>query len=303
MDTSFRKRLYRKINRILGIPGQYWLDRKLSKLSKEEQFLLSYKRAFFEEDYKEFDNPLVSVIIPTYNRPELLINQCLKAIFNQTYQNFEVVIVGDCCPPEVAARLSAIDDQRVRFYNFPNRPNYPKNSFCRWLVIGAYARNAAIELAKGSWIAYVDDDDEWTPDHLEVLLKKSYEDDLELCVGHYQRGRPDGTWFTSRTPIVPDGKRPYGSTWILHSGVIYRSYLDCFRYLTDGYRYGCALDYLLTQRMGRAGVRFGHLDQVVVRQPLRPGEKDTTFNSVRRWPSWLNPILIPIFKNIDFGSK
>ncbi len=76
-----------------------------------------------------------------------------------------------------------IDDNRVKFVNLPIRGKYPKQSFDRWMVAGSIPRNKGLELASGYWIAPLDDDDEFTVDHLEILLSFAVEGGFEMVYG------------------------------------------------------------------------------------------------------------------------
>jgi len=99
------------------------------------------------------ENPLVSVIIPTYNR-DYYLRLTLASIANQTYQNFEVFIIDDGSPNDEAQK---------------NCEGFPKVTYIKIPNSGGPAkpRNVAIQKAKGKYIAFVDDDDIWLPTKLE----------------------------------------------------------------------------------------------------------------------------------------
>ncbi|MFC4455908.1 glycosyltransferase family 2 protein [Deinococcus sonorensis] len=103
--------------------------------------------------------PLISVVIPTYRRPDLLMERSLPSALAQTYPNLEVIVVQDGGPdPETEARLSALADPRVRHVILEGNQG------------GATARNAGVQAAGGEWIAFLDDDDAWLPHKLERQL-------------------------------------------------------------------------------------------------------------------------------------
>ncbi|MDY0226075.1 MAG: glycosyltransferase [Desulfomicrobium apsheronum] len=101
-------------------------------------------------------NPLVSVIIPTYNRPDQLVH-AVKSVLEQTYTAFEVIVVNDC-GIDVSKLLKALNDHRVAHIS------HKKNKGL------AATRNTGIRSAKGKYIAYLDDDDEFYPDHIQTLV-------------------------------------------------------------------------------------------------------------------------------------
>ena len=101
------------------------------------------------------NRPLVSIILPTYNRPKLL-SRALWCIDNQTFTDYEVIVVNDAgC---------SIDDVKDKFPQF----RYIEHGFNVGL---SGARNTGIEAARGKYITYQDDDDIWFDDHLQTLVE------------------------------------------------------------------------------------------------------------------------------------
>src|SRR5271169_1867385 len=96
---------------------------------------------------------LVSVIIPTLRRPTLL-TRALASVFRQTWRELEVIVVVDGPDPDTIAILQTIDDPRLRVIINARS------------LTAAGARNAGMDHAKGEWIAFLDDDDEWLPEKL-----------------------------------------------------------------------------------------------------------------------------------------
>jgi hypothetical protein len=269
-----RAYLYRQRRHLQQWPRDLKRDWALARWEARERPRLIEARRQHEADFKTANNPLVSVLICTYNRGKLLVERTLPSILNQTYPNLEVVIVGDCCPDDTPQRMAGIDDPRVRFLNLPERGRYPRRKEHLWMVAGTVPGNKCLELAKGRWIAYLDDDDVFTPDHIEVLLKAAYERDLELIYGLHRYERTPDAWKTN-SPSFPTGRRPYKGN-IGHSTALYRSYLTFFKYDTESWRADLPADWQLWMRMGRCGVRTGFLNQVVTLMPLRPGETAIT---------------------------
>ncbi|HHE47325.1 MAG TPA: glycosyltransferase family 2 protein, partial [Bacteroidetes bacterium] len=155
--------------------------------------LLNQARHEHEKEYQEKE-PLVSINIPTYSRGKLLVERTLPSIFAQTYERYEVVIVGDHCADNTAELIRKLNHPKVRFYDLPVRPVYPKNWRKFWLVAGTYACNKSLELSNGTWNAHLDDDDVFTPDHIEALLKLALEGDYELIKGQSRIERVPGKW-------------------------------------------------------------------------------------------------------------
>jgi len=108
---------------------------------------------------KNIDQPhvMVSVIVPTYNRPDMLTG-AINSILNQTYQDFEIIVVND-------AGKSV--ENIIKVLNKNSNITYLSHTKNRGM---AAARNTGIKEAKGKYIAYLDDDDIFYPDHLETLV-------------------------------------------------------------------------------------------------------------------------------------
>ena len=102
-------------------------------------------------------NELVSIIMPSYNS-DRYIGQSIKSVINQTYVNWELIIVDDCSTDNTEKIVSEIKDTRIIFLK------NEKNSGA------AIARNKAISVAKGRWIAFLDSDDLWLPEKLEKQI-------------------------------------------------------------------------------------------------------------------------------------
>jgi glycosyltransferase involved in cell wall biosynthesis len=116
------------------------------------------------------EEPLVSVCVATYNRPDLLVNRCLRSILAQTYTKLDICVVGDGCTWETHSAMEEIKDPRVRFHNLRRRGNYPTNAMRRWMVAGTDPANEALRRARGDYITHLDDDDEFLPDRIERLV-------------------------------------------------------------------------------------------------------------------------------------
>lgn len=101
------------------------------------------------------ENPLVSIITPSYNS-EKFISETIKSVQNQTYQNWEMIIVDDCSTDKTVSIINTfLQDKRIQLLQLN------KNSGT------GIARNKALALAKGRFIAFLDSDDLWKPEKLE----------------------------------------------------------------------------------------------------------------------------------------
>ena len=96
----------------------------------------------------------MSVVIPTLNRPKLLL-RAIDSVLRQTHQEIEVIVVVDRHDPDTVAAVRSADDPRLQLIVNPHS------------LTAAGARNAGADHATGEWIAFLDDDDEWLPNKLE----------------------------------------------------------------------------------------------------------------------------------------
>ncbi len=205
-------------------------------------------------------NPLVTVRIATYQNSKILVERTLPSILNQTYQNFEVVIVGDGITSDqaeiVEKWIAERKDERIRFYNLPERGKYPKNPRKRWWVAGTTPSNKGLDMARGEWIAPLDDDDEFTPGHIEEMLKFALENGLEVVYGKIMMEFADGTW-------IERGSEPFRVGHVCHLGVMYHKRLGFLRYDIQSYKYGEPGDWNIWRRMQDAGAVIGFFPSVV----------------------------------------
>ena len=98
--------------------------------------------------------PLVSVVIPTLDRPKLLL-RAIDSVLRQTHQEIEVIVVVDRPDQDTVSAVRSVDDPRVQLIVNPHS------------LTAAGARNAGADHATGEWVAFLDDDDEWLPNKLE----------------------------------------------------------------------------------------------------------------------------------------
>jgi glycosyltransferase involved in cell wall biosynthesis len=103
-------------------------------------------------------NPTVSVVIPTYNR-EQLIGRSIKSVLSQTYQDFEIIVVDDASTDNTKEVINSFNDDRIRYVR--HKQNRGE----------ATARNTGIKVARGEYIASQDSDDVWFPQKLAKQIE------------------------------------------------------------------------------------------------------------------------------------
>lgn len=110
------------------------------------------------EIMKTVDIPMISVIIPTYNRMKTL-PRAIKSVLNQTYQNIELIIVDDGSTDGTEEYIAGLQDSRITYVK--NEKNLGPSA----------TRNKGAQIAKGEYIAFQDSDDDWKIDKLEKQMK------------------------------------------------------------------------------------------------------------------------------------
>ncbi|MDJ0696980.1 glycosyltransferase family 2 protein [Mastigocoleus sp. MO_188.B34] len=113
--------------------------------------------------------PLVSVVIPTYKRPQL-VKRAVESALSQTLDQIEVIVVMDGPDEETSKVLGNIEDTRLKVIELPTNQG------------SRAARNAGVRAAIAKWIALLDDDDEWLFNKLELQLEAGQNSQYELPV-------------------------------------------------------------------------------------------------------------------------
>ena len=126
--------------------------------------------------------PKVSVVIPTYNRPEFL-GAAISSVLNQTFQDWELLVVDDASENDTEEVVDGFGDHRLRWFRHEKR------------IGGSAARNTGIVNSVGAYVAFLDDDDEWLPDKLRLqveLLRKESGCSRNCLRRLHSRGQIDG---------------------------------------------------------------------------------------------------------------
>lgn len=223
----------------------------------EERRLLAVVRAGRDVCWTDDDanDPLVTVRIATYDRRPITVERAIESVLNQSYKNLEILVVGDASDEPTSEAVQNVGDERLRFVNLPTRGVYPEAPrIARRQVAGTHPMNAALVLARGRWIAPCDDDDTFTPNHVENLLTHAIENRLEMVWSRTALRKGDDWWVTS-SPELKIGH-------ISHGSVLYSLGLRFFRHSNTCWKLGEPGDWNLWRRMRDAGVRIGFKDEL-----------------------------------------
>ena len=125
------------------------------------------------------NNPAITVIIPVYNAQEG-VKQCLDSLLNQTFRDFEIILLND----------GSTDDSLMVLQTYASAHNFirvidKKNEGV------AKTRNKGIQLAKGEYIVFIDNDDFVDSDYLERFYNAIDQEQLDIVLGGYKRVNQD----------------------------------------------------------------------------------------------------------------
>lgn len=248
-----------------------------------EAALVAAARAETDYDAAWSDpEPLVSVRIATFRGAALLAERTLPSLQAQTHARWEALVVGDDTDDDTAERVAALGDARIRFENLPLRGPYPEDPGRRWYVAGTGPANRALEATTGRWVAALDHDDEWEPDHLERLLDHARETRAEVVYGRI-RSRPASGAPDGEMGAWPPRRGSFGFLGaIVHAG------LRTLRFDPNCAWAGEPGDWNLARRLWDAGARFAFLDRVVAthHSDPKPGAltgADAVVAELRAW--------------------
>ncbi len=197
--------------------------------------------------------PLISVIMSTYNRQNLVKN-AIDSILDQTFSNFEFIIINDNSTDNTIDIIKSYDDKRIILLN--NKTN------CGC----TFNYHKAHHIAKGKYIAHIDDDDISMPQRLEKQLDYMEQNNEIALSGTFietfgENMRPSWVFYTS--PLMLDFVMNLYNP-ICHSSVIYRkTFFDKYQINYDLTK-KCAQDYDLYKQILFNGGKLSNIDEILV---------------------------------------
>ena len=248
---------------------------------------------------------LVSIIMPSYNTG-VYIADSIRSVLDQTYQNWELLIVDDCSNDNTDDVVSAfLSDPRIRY--FKNE----KNSGA------AVSRNRALREAKGRWIAFLDSDDLWQPQKLEKQIVFMEKNGYHFSYTNYseidETGKPNGRVVTGPEKITKTGF--YNYCWVGCLTVMYdvqvigliqitdiKKNNDYAMWLKACRRADCYLlnEDLAKYRRGRSGSVSSHSIWKMIRWHYRLFRDADNQNAVFSGFNTCRNLLFGVFKKIHF---
>jgi len=143
---------------------------------------------------------LVTVVTPTWQRHDLLMGRCVQSVYAQTYPSVEHIIVSDGPDRELAMLVSQdlwrrpLQTRPLRFLQLSEHLDGPVD-------YGSRARNHGLAYASGEYVAYLDDDNAYRPEHLRLLVRALKRDPLADFAYARMLCHPTNSVIGAETPI------------------------------------------------------------------------------------------------------
>jgi len=208
-------------------------------------------------------NPLISIVIPTYNHAHFL-RIALDSIRSQSFTDWEAIVVNNLSEDGTIALVESYDDPRIRLVNFANHG------------IIAAGRNHGVSLAKAPFVAFLDSDDCWYPEKLQRSMDKLTQGyDLvchaEVWVGPGERRRT--------VNYGPEARATYenllleGNCISTSAVLVRREWLERTGGFSDQPEFVTAEDYDLWLKLAHGGAKIGFLHEVLGEYQIHEGNQ------------------------------
>lgn len=196
-------------------------------------------------------NPKVSVILTTFNRPQLL-QRAVDSVLAQTFKDFELIIIDDFSDQPPNIHLKDGEDRVM-----PIRMPYNTGFWVR-------PRNVGLMVARAPFIAYLDDDNVYLPNHLEVLYEAIKNGQYDVVYGDrvYKSANPKENKFMGVMSFDFDMKKLEKGNYIDISDLMHTSQIINDVGFFD-LTWNRKADWLAVHRFGKAGARFKHVPEVI----------------------------------------
>lgn len=263
VPASFVQRLTKKLSRRFRYLSR-WTHRHAARDCREHFVSLGHQiqamQVSLADTQANLENPLVSVVMPVY-ATEKFLAAAVNSVLAQTYRNFELLVLDDGSPGDVSSVLAAFDDPRIRLLHHENRGP-------------AFTRNQGVRESRGSYIAFLDSDDEWMPDKLfrQVELLKA-RPEIDVVYTQRRTMNEEGLEVEGFTPRLRDGfllDELYVDNFIcMSSSILRREVFDRVGLINEALRMSEDFDFWLRVACGH---RFAAIDAPLVRYRIHSGQ-------------------------------
>lgn len=158
--------------------------------------------------FMQYENNLVSIITPVYNASKY-IREMIDSVLSQTYKNIEFILINDCSTDNSVDIINSYNDSRIRLINNINN------------LGAALSRNRGIEMAKGRFLAFIDSDDVWESNKLELQVRTLNNTDYVISYTGIQMINDNGEFIKNQNvPAEMTYKKLLRNTAISTSSVV-----------------------------------------------------------------------------------
>lgn len=143
-----------------------------------------------ELNKNQWEVGLVSIITPVYNAEEF-IAETIQSVINQSFSNWELMLIDDASQDQSSQTCQSFaeEDSRIRYHRLPDNQG------------AAVARNKGLELARGQYIAFIDSDDKWLPDKLEIQVSQMEAEDTAFTFTDFALVNESGEIIKEQTGV------------------------------------------------------------------------------------------------------
>lgn len=176
------------------------------------------------DQFKTVANPRVTIVTATYNRSHIL-RYAIESVRRNTVTDWELLVIGDACTDDSADVVASYKDPRIQFINLENNVGEQSGP-----------NNEGLKRAKGKYVAFLNHDDIWLEDHLDLGIRTLERSGAELAIALPLVVRPDGREYilgpVSGASFYREDWFP-ASTWIFKRSLVddvgyWRFYRDCW---------------------------------------------------------------------------
>lgn len=248
----------------------------------------------------DMPSPLISIIIATYNRSNVL-KLAIESVLWQTFTDWELWVIGDACTDDTEEVVASFADPRINFLNLKSNVGEQSGP-----------NNAGFEHARGRFVAYLNHDDLWLPDHLETAVDGLTRTGADLVFTLMDVVNGDGT--NHLRCLVPDGRYQPGfgvpaSCWVLRRELIeqvgpWRFYRDCYNVPSQNWLYRAwkaGKDLRLIPALTVVAIQSGGRPQVYARREAH--ENQLYFNRIAGEPDFKARELTRIVANRQLSLR
>ena len=233
--------------------------------------------------------PLVSVVMAAYNA-QAVIEKAIRSVLEQTMIDWELIVVDDCSDDSTAAVVGAIAQTEPRITLYVNEQN----------AGAAEARNKAMALAKGKYVAFLDADDRWYPHKLEKQIQKMEQTQADLVYTSYKLVQLSGA--ESYDYLVPEetsfdamlSQNCIGCSTVL----LKREWVQQNRFTTEYFHE----DYVLWLDLLRKGAKMVGLLEILMDYTVCPASKagNKVASAKQRWIIYRKHLCLPLLKSVGY---